>query len=539
MADRRVSRRAYLGVLAALSSALAGCASTDESTSSTDHTSTQPESSATTQTPESTTEQSGSSGGSGSGRPPRPDFQGWLDGTDAETGTVNRYGTAEVTVTAEEHDGTYRFNPVAVQIDPGATVTWRVETSAPHDISAENGAFQSAVLDEKGATFQHTFEEPGIYRYVCRPHEALGQLGVVVVGRDYPTVLPDGPLAWYADTYESFGNPLVATNTVYAPREEGVTAFTAADGTAQWQIDLDVDPNRLDASEDTLYAGVHAGSLKAFAAADGTERWSKDTETNLSSRPLAATDTVFVGGDRGLVHAFGTAGSRAWQRELEPNYILGLAIEDGALYVAGGVQGRGSLYRLNPETGEVDWRYSTDAVQYTFLTPTLAGETAFVGGARGTVHAVDTTDGSKRWRIETAVGTDGPPVVHDGTVYVRQNEKTIIAVDADTGGIDWEFTADDGLKHDLVATESSVYAADDSTLYEVAAGTGNLRNRTDAERDVYWTAATRGSRAFVGDWGVWALDAAPDSSASRPSLPVTVGGTTFAGDWEQGVFIVE
>ena len=33
-----------------------------------------------------------------------------------------------------------------------------------------------------GQSFRYTFRKPGVYRYVCLPHERAGMLGTVIVG---------------------------------------------------------------------------------------------------------------------------------------------------------------------------------------------------------------------------------------------------------------------------------------------------------------------------------------------------------------------
>jgi hypothetical protein len=42
-------------------------------------------------------------------------------------------------------------------------------------------SFDSGTL-QAAETFEHTFETEGVYNYYCTPHEALGTVGLVVVG---------------------------------------------------------------------------------------------------------------------------------------------------------------------------------------------------------------------------------------------------------------------------------------------------------------------------------------------------------------------
>jgi halocyanin-like protein len=117
--------------------------------------------------------------------PDQTDFGGWFDDVSNYDGVVDRRGEDEVTVmvAAEGNGGNFAFGPAAVRIDPGTTVVWEwTGEGGSHSVTAEDGAFESELTDEAGHTFEHTFEEAAVYRYLCRPHEALGMKGAVVVG---------------------------------------------------------------------------------------------------------------------------------------------------------------------------------------------------------------------------------------------------------------------------------------------------------------------------------------------------------------------
>lgn len=43
-------------------------------------------------------------------------------------------------------------------------------------------AWDSGILNEQGATYEHTFETNGIYDYFCTPHKSLGMVARIVVG---------------------------------------------------------------------------------------------------------------------------------------------------------------------------------------------------------------------------------------------------------------------------------------------------------------------------------------------------------------------
>lgn len=98
--------------------------------------------------------------------------------------------------------GEFVFIPDRLTIQSGETVTWVLQ-SGGHTVTAyhprNHSAYQSRIpadaepwdselLTEQGAMFAWTFTKEGVYNYFCRPHESLGMVGAIVVGRSL-----DGP----------------------------------------------------------------------------------------------------------------------------------------------------------------------------------------------------------------------------------------------------------------------------------------------------------------------------------------------------------
>ena len=72
-----------------------------------------------------------------------------------------------------------RFQPATIRVEPGATVTWVNQDDEPHNIVAEDGSWESPVL-QKGEEFSRTFSEGDSARYICSLHAWM--TGVVLVG---------------------------------------------------------------------------------------------------------------------------------------------------------------------------------------------------------------------------------------------------------------------------------------------------------------------------------------------------------------------
>ena len=71
------------------------------------------------------------------------------------------------------------------RIDVGDTITW-VPTSKGHNVEfiAVPDGFDKPKKSKPGKEVEISFNEPGIYYYLCTPHKAMGMIGLVVVGGD-------------------------------------------------------------------------------------------------------------------------------------------------------------------------------------------------------------------------------------------------------------------------------------------------------------------------------------------------------------------
>jgi halocyanin-like protein len=111
-------------------------------------------------------------------------FDGWFDDVSNYDSVVDETGSSEVTVEvgAQGNGGGFAFDPPAVRVDSGTTVAWEwTGDGGSHNVSAEDGSFESETTDEDGHTFEQTFENSGTYKYACTPHKAMGMKGAVVV----------------------------------------------------------------------------------------------------------------------------------------------------------------------------------------------------------------------------------------------------------------------------------------------------------------------------------------------------------------------
>lgn len=81
-------------------------------------------------------------------------------------------------------EGPMVFEPDMVKIAPGDTVRF-IATDKGHDAMSIKGMLPDGAEPFEGKVGQDvavTFTVPGVYGFKCKPHYAMGMVGVVVVG---------------------------------------------------------------------------------------------------------------------------------------------------------------------------------------------------------------------------------------------------------------------------------------------------------------------------------------------------------------------
>jgi plastocyanin len=74
-----------------------------------------------------------------------------------------------------------KFNPAALTVKAGQTVTWTNDESVGHDVTSDRFNSGGAGNIEPGKTFTHKFAKAGTYKYVCSVHP--GMEGTVKVSK--------------------------------------------------------------------------------------------------------------------------------------------------------------------------------------------------------------------------------------------------------------------------------------------------------------------------------------------------------------------
>ncbi|MFB6130419.1 MAG: halocyanin domain-containing protein [Salinigranum sp.] len=127
-------------------------------------------------------------GSNGTGATGSAGVDDWLSDVGNYDGSfVDATGEDAVTVDvgATGNGGTFAFDPPAVRVDRGTTVTFSW-VSNNHTVTVQSqpdgaGWEGHDSIEGKGFSTEHEFDTPGTYEYYCAPHETLGMKGAIEV----------------------------------------------------------------------------------------------------------------------------------------------------------------------------------------------------------------------------------------------------------------------------------------------------------------------------------------------------------------------
>jgi len=200
---------------------------------------------------------------------------------------------------------------------------------------------------------------------------------------------------------------------------------------------------------DTLFVASIEGNLTALNTSDGTRLWpdsilgGSDSKVAVYGSPAVEGDLVYVGGYNGKVYAVNSeSGALRWvyprEGSIEP--IVGaLVASQGNVYFG---DSDGKVYTLDAATGDrVGEPFQTgDKV---WSSPTIDGDTLYVGSFDKKLYALNTADGSEKWQFEAGGVISSVPMVYDGTIYVGSFNGHIYAINATDGSLRWQSDVED------------------------------------------------------------------------------------------------
>jgi outer membrane protein assembly factor BamB len=180
----------------------------------------------------------------------------------------------------------------------------------------------------------------------------------------------------------------------------------------------------------------------------------------------------------------------------------------------------------------IKWRFHTDG--RVIASPTVSGNTAYIGSTDGHLYAINIADGKERWRFATHARITSSAAVSDGVVYVESYDGNLYAVTAATGKLQWQFATqgarrfagthlhgfspvvermpdpfDVFLSSPAIWQHTVYFGSGDGNVYALDATSGRVEWKYQTGDVVHASPAIANGTVYIGSWDsyFYALDA--------------------------------
>ena len=291
------------------------------------------------------------------------------------------------------------------------------------------------------------------------------------------------------------------------------------------------------------YDAGHSGALAGAPMALGGLAWRFATGGKVRSTPAVAAGLAVFGSEDGQVYAVELkTGALIWKVKLGSDVSCSPAIARGRVVVAAR---DGSVRALNLEDGGVLWTFAMGAdipagadprlFDMWISSPTIEGNTVFLGGGDGRVYAIDLASGKPRWSHATEHRVRSSPAVKDGAVFVGSFDGHVYALDAATGAERWAFDTGGPVQASPAVWEDVVIVGSRSmAIFGLDVQTGQPRwRRPHSGSWILASAAVFGGLAIVGGSDSHLIEAL-NARTGQPFWTIPVGARVLGSPTVMG-----
>lgn len=220
-----------------------------------------------------------------------------------------------------------------------------------------------------------------------------------------------------------------------------------------------------------VYTSDPKGRVRAFAADSGRALWETRVKQPVTGAAAAGGGLVVVATKKGEVIALDQKdGHQLWASSLSSQALAPAAIHAGVVVVQS-VDGR--LTGLSAVDGKRLWQYERSEPPLSLhgtAAPVTFADLVLTGFASGKIVAIQIREGKLLWElpvaqphgrneVERLVDVDASPLIVRNVLYAASYQGKIIAVDMQTGHIQW--SRDVSTFSGMDADSNNVYLTDD------------------------------------------------------------------------------
>jgi outer membrane protein assembly factor BamB len=355
-----------------------------------------------------------------------------------------------------------------------------------------------------------------MYRY-DPTHSASGQSG--------PTTLS---LLWNFTTQGAvISSPSLADGQVYfGSQDKYVYSLNARTGKLLWKFQTN---DRIKSSpaiyKGKVFIGPDDGYIYCLDAKDGQLIWSTyaggsipvtfAASVVLRSSPILVDGKVYVGSlDSNLYCLDSEKGNIIWTYQTDGYITSTPAVSDGSVYVLSQEPDSGALYKLDKNSGQLEWRKEIPYNEVFWggtdlhASPTVAGDKIFAPSNIKEYHAISATTGEVEWTYRNDYAGEFilcSPIYNEGRVFLVDHF-SIVCVDSETGDTIWSTYLGYELYVSPTYSDNKLYIVTDQRSVHVLNATNGEQLSLFTTGSNSWSSPTiYEGRVYVGnnDWNIY------------------------------------
>ncbi|HUU00078.1 MAG TPA: PQQ-binding-like beta-propeller repeat protein [Myxococcota bacterium] len=295
---------------------------------------------------------------------------------------------------------------------------------------------------------------------------------------------------------------------------------------------------------DLIVFGSESGTLHAVDKS-GQTRWQfQAPSAEIFSHPLSDGKMIFFGATNQMFYAIDMRGQLRWQFAARERIKSDPALAEGVIYAT---SYDGHVYALKSDNGKRIWQFPTEKKaepppaeseekaakdgekaseeatevkeqvpeikpgEFSYAAPAVKDGILYVGNLDGYMYAIQTSDGTLKWRFNAGEGITSTALVEGGVVYFGSKNDNVYAIDAGSGKkLIWKFTTGDDVLSSPKAENGVLYiGSNDNNFYALDQKTGKEKCHFSAKGPIVSYAAFYKNLVFFaggqGDGNIYAI----------------------------------
>jgi len=295
-------------------------------------------------------------------------------------------------------------------------------------------------------------------------------------------------------------------------------------------------------SDGMVYIGSEDTRLYALNIENGKELWNFNTSGEIKATPVVEIKNIYLASNGGFIYALEKESMCVkWLFETKSKLNSSPVLLKDILYIA---SDNGTLYGLSVDTGEVKWSFESGKTVSS--SPAIDDKSVYFGTVEGAFYAVD-LEGTLLWEKNTGPVLSSP-AYFENILYFGTLENKVLALQAETGEIVWEFeTEGKVISSPAVAYNKIFIGSEDKKIYAIDAITGDKICEYATNGEIISSPAIASGILYIGNSSgyIYTLDVnslnvtKKEIGGKISSSPAVADGMLFIASEENGLFAFE